>query len=541
MLAQNSTKTLTGAKVVIETLKNLGVDTIFGYPGGVVLNLYDELYKDKSIKHILVRHEQAAVHAAEGYARASGKCGVVLVTSGPGATNTITGIVNAYLDGYPVVVLTGQVLKDLIGKNAFQEADICGMVKSCTKRVFQITNANEINKTLTEAFTLATSGKKGPVVVDMAKDIFSQSVEFCPQKIKSSKLKFDSNETDRILDKILKSSYPVIVAGGGIVHSGAEGELYNFAKTLKIPVVSTMMGLGSYPQDDENYFGMIGIFGDKSANEILKQSDLIFSLGARFNDRISCMFSDSDLNGKIIQIDINEDEVAKFIKPKNFIIADAKDILIEMNKSLSLGQFKDWLYYAQGLKKLNTQPEKRTNLLHSFEVIQKIEDFTKDQNIIFTSEVGQHQLFAVKNLKFKSGRKILVSGGSGTMGFGLPAGIGASIASDTNPVVCISGDGSFQMNLNELATCVDYNLNLKIFIINNGYLGMVRQLQEKSCNGRYSQTKISNPDFVKLAQSYGMNALRVTNIQDVDKALTKAFDNNQPFLIDFVVEPMEVV
>ena len=514
-----------------------------------MLDLYDELYKQSEIKHILVRHEQSAVHAAEGYARATGKCGVVLVTSGPGATNTVSGIVNAYLDGYPLVVLTGQVFKNLIGKDSFQEADICDITKTCTKRVFQISDPADISRTLVEAFEIANSGKKGPVVVDLVRDIFSARIGadfeamFDSSSVEEKNI-LEASETSRILEKILKSSKPVVVSGGGVTHSKAEKELYRFVKSLDIPVVDTMMGLGTYPQNDVNYFGMIGIFGDKAANQIIKEADLIISLGARFNDRVTCMFKEIDLSSKFIQIDINKSEISRVIRAADFICADTKVVLSLFNQLLESSQyekFSGWLKTAEALKSLNIERKRQTNLMHSFEVIQKINDFTKNMNLVFTSEVGQHQLWAVQNLTFNEYRKIFVSGGAGTMGFGFPAAIGAAIANPDIPVVCITGDGSFQMGVQELATCIDNNLNIKIMVLNNGYLGMVRQLQEKSCEGRYSQTKISNPDFVKLAQSYGLNAMEVSSVADIDEALKKAFSTNETFIIDFRVEPMEML
>jgi len=546
MLIGNNIKTMKGAEIAIETLKDLGVDTIFGYPGGVVLDLYDKLYNQSDIKHILVRHEQSAVHAAEGYARATGKCGVVLVTSGPGATNTVSGIVNAYMDGYPLVVLTGQVFKSLIGTDAFQEADICDITKSCTKKVFQVTDVSDLQKTLIEAFSIAMDGKKGPVVVDLAKNIFSESTEYKNLVNEEAVLALNVSNADvsRVLNRILKASKPVIVSGGGVLHSSAEDELYKFSKSLNIPVVDTMMGLGTYPQNDENYLGMIGIFGDTSANRTLKVADLIVSIGARFNDRITCMFKDVDFSDKFIQIDINENEISRVISTKDYLIGDAKDILFRMNNELSklsFNHFTSWMNSCAELKSLNVVRHRNTNLMHSFEVIRKIEEFTKNQNLIFTSEVGQHQLWAVQNLSFSKNRKIFVSGGSGTMGFGFPAAIGACVANPETQVVCISGDGSFQMGIPELATCVDYNLNLKIMILNNGYLGMVRQLQEKNCDGRYSQTKISNPDFIKLAESYGIEASRVTCLSEIDDALKSAFSTKGPYIVEFCVEPMELL
>lgn len=547
MLIDNHTKTMKGAKVVIETLRLLGVDTIFGYPGGIVLDLYDELYNQSDIKHILVRHEQSAVHAAEGYARVTGKCGVVLVTSGPGATNTVSGIVNAYLDGYPLVVLTGQVFKNLIGKDAFQEADICDITKTCTKKVFQVTEAAKLQQTLVEAFNIAMEGKKGPVVVDLAKNVFSEQVEFmdCIFQNVLDFNSFEPHDISRIAEEIISSERPVVVAGGGVTHSKAESELFEFVKSLNIPVVDTMMGLGTFPQDNENYFGMIGIFGDKAANQLIRESDLIISLGARFNDRITCMFKDVDLSKKFIQIDINKDEISRVIQAKDFLCGDIKNILSSLNLEISKLNFekKDiWLSKAQKFRELNVKRERQTNLLHSFEVIRAIEDFTKNKNVIFTSEVGQHQLWAVQNLKLDLDRRILVSGGSGTMGFGFPAAIGASVAvKSSKPVVCITGDGSFQMGLQELATCVDYNLDLKIMILNNGYLGMVRQLQEKNCQCHYSQTKISNPDFVKLAESYGIKATRVSSSEKMEDALNDAFMTKGPYIVEFLVEPMELL
>ncbi|MCM1338541.1 MAG: biosynthetic-type acetolactate synthase large subunit [Muribaculaceae bacterium] len=542
MIVENEIKIAKGAKILVETLKILGVDTIFGYPGGIVLDVYNELFDCKDIKHILVRHEQSAVHAAEGYARTSGKCGVVIVTSGPGATNTVSGIVNAYLDGYPLLVLTGQVSKRLIGKNSFQEADICDITKSCTKKTYQVTSAKDIQPVLKEALSVAMSGKKGPVVVDLVKDIFTESAEFdsidyLESAYKSSVSDFDINN---LADRINNSLNPVIVCGGGVRHSGAEDLLYNFIQKTSIPVVDTMMGLGAYHQDAENYLGMVGIFGDKAANKVLKDSDLIISLGARFNDRITCMFDDADFAGKFFQVDINGDEISKNISAAGFIIGDIFEVLNRLNHK-EIKNFSDWLDSAKSLKSLNVKSQKTTNLLHSFEVVSKINEFTKNKNVIFTSEVGQHQLWAARNLTFNKNRKILMSGGSGTMGFGFPAAIGAAIANPDSEIVCIAGDGSFQMGLQELATCADYGLNIKVMILNNGYLGMVRQLQEKNFGARYSQTSISNPDFVQLVQSYGLKAVRVSTLDCVDKALDTAFSTDGTFVIDFAVEPMEIL
>ncbi len=543
MLIQNNIQTMTGAKAVINTLKSLGVDTIFGYPGGIVLALYDELYNQKDIKHILVRHEQSAVHSAEGYARVTGKCGVVLVTSGPGATNTVTGIVNAYLDGYPLIVLTGQVDKNLIGKDAFQEANICDITKSCAKAVFQITDAKNIQKTIMEAHQIAMSGKKGPVVIDMAKNIFTQNT-VCENNIGYDTISnntISQSEIERIYARIISSQRPVILTGGGVNHAKAYKELEQFASNFNIPVVSTMMGLGALDQSNEYYFGMAGIFGQQSANELLKQSDLIISLGARFNDRITCMFKNEELENKIIQIDINPEEISKHITPLDYITCDIKEFLSEIDCYNPQNNYNNWNKTAKELKSLNKQNQKHTNMLHSFEIIQKIQEFTKDKDVIFTSEVGQHQLWAVRDLAFNPSRKILVSGGSGTMGFGLPSAIGASIAEPEKTVVCITGDGSLQMSLGELSVCKDYGLNIKIIVLNNGYLGMVRQLQQNNFGGRYSQTKISNPDFVELARSFGIDAMSINSANDIENALKKAFSTKETYIIDFRTEPMETL
>lgn len=535
------TKTLTGAKIVVETLKKFGVEKIFGYPGGIVLSIYDELYKQNDIEHILVRHEQAAVHAAEGYARVTGKPGVVLVTSGPGATNTVSGIVNAYLDGFPLVVLTGQVVANLIGKDAFQEANICDITKSCTKKVYQVTDAKDLEKTLADAFNVAMSGKKGPVVVDLAKNILYDNAEFLGDIENICDEKSHIDVTD-VLKELCAAKYPVIVTGGGSV--GAFEEVRKLNGILNFPVVTTMMGVGVYPQEDKNYFGMIGIFGDFSANQILKESDLIFSIGARFNDRITCCFPNGELKRKFIQLDINENEISRVIPAFKSIVGDAGCVISDMIQKLESEQYiinSKWSDEIQSLKLKNVKRENKTGNLYSFEVMQELDKFIKDKDLYVTTEVGQHQLWAVQNLHFNKPGRFITSGGSGTMGFGFPAAMGAAIADISKPVVCVAGDGSFQMNMQELATCMDYNLPVKVLILNNGYLGMVRQLQEKQCDGRYFETKISNPDFMKLAESYGAAAYRVKSRDEVIPALQKAFGQKGTAIVECIVEPMEVL
>lgn len=542
MAMQSTTQTLTGAQIVTATLKNLGVDTIFGYPGGIVLKVYDELFTDSDIKHILCRHEQACVHAAEGYSRSFGgqKPGVVLVTSGPGATNIVTGLANAYLDGYPLVVLTGQVSKELIGKDAFQEVNIVDIARPCTKEAYQVTDVRDLEKTLVEAFHTALSGKKGPVVIDLAKNIFTETTEFDGMKLPAFDVRSDLDKIPRILSLLNDAERPVIVAGGGVLHSNASHELASLACGLSIPVVSTMMGLGAFPQSSPLYFGMIGLFGSYSANQILRKSDLIISLGARFNDRISCCFPNGELERNLIQIDINDYEIFRIFNARMGVKGDIKEILDGLLSKVSK-DFTDWAQEAQVLKARNKLPAKKSEKLHSYQVIDALYDYTQNKNLTVTTEVGQHQLWCAKGYKFNRPGQFITSGGLGTMGFGFPAAIGASIAQQRAPVICVTGDGSLQMNIQELATCAEYGLPVKILVLNNGYLGMVRQLQEKMCEKRYAQTRIQNPDFVGLAKAYGIDALRVEKIEEIPAALEKCFASNAPFLIDFIIEPMEVV
>lgn len=538
---QTLTKMLTGAQIVIETLNKLGVDSIFGYPGGIVLGVYDELSKQEQIKHYLMRHEQAAVHAAEGYSRVSGKCGVAIVTSGPGATNVVTGVANAYLDGYPMVVITGQVSAELLHKDAFQEVDIIDITKSCTKANFQVKEAKDLQKILIDAFSIAMSGKKGPVVVDITKNVFSEKADY-DYLLEQNIIEFNVSdiEINKAIDAVLSAQKPLIVAGGGVILSDASKEIFELAKLLDIPVVSTMMGLGGYPADDKNYLGMVGIFGQPSANKAVRDSDLIFAVGARFNDRIRCCFPNNELSKKLVHLDIDENEISRVVPASISIVGDAKQVLSSMIRKLKKTSIKKSFSWTDDLQFKNVTPLKRSEKMHSFEVMQEINKYIKNKNIVVTTEVGQHQVWAARYLEFNSPRKFISSGGLGTMGFGFPAAIGACVANN-DPVICIAGDGSFQMNMQELAVCVDYNLPVKVFILDNGYLGMVRQFQEKQCNERYFATEISNPDFIKLAEAYKAKAIRVEKLEDVKKALDYAFSFEGPILVDFVVEPKELL
>ena len=526
-------KILTGAQITVQTLKVLGVDRIFGYPGSAVLDVYDELSKQSTVRHYLVRHEQAAVHCAEGYAKLTGRVGVVLVTSGPGATNTLTGIANAHFDGTPLVILTGQIDKSLLGKNSFQEVDIVEMTKTITKAGLQVKDASELEKTLIEAFEIAQSGRKGPVVIDIPQDVFSQNAEY--KNILPSFKTFYHNDFDnlhKIEELIDNSTRPLIICGAGVLQSKAENELYQFAQLHNIPIVSTMLGMGAYSKNSTNFFGMLGIYGSNAANEVFRQADLLIVLGARLNDRITSAFDKNCLLDKIvIQVDINPNELGRNMDTSECTCADIKEFLSKINVK---PKSPSWLNSILILKNLDKEFSVTTKHLSSSDVIKEIYKYAE----IVTTEVGQHQIFAIQYLPEKV--KMITSGGFGTMGFGFPAAIGAATASK-NPVVCIAGDGSIQMNIQELATLKEYNLPVKVMILNNGYLGMVRQLQKNNFNENYFATKLINPDFTKLAESYGIEAIKVTQKSQLESAVKKAFSDEKPFLIDFIVEPLEEV
>lgn len=547
------TKELTGAQILIESLKMEGVDTIFGYPGGVVLSVYDALYSTKEITHYLVRHEQAAIHAAEGYARITDKCGVAIVTSGPGATNTITGIANAYLDGFPLVVLTGQVSSNLIGYDAFQEADIVGITRSCSKHNYLVKDVKDLARTIKEAFYIANTGKKGPVIVDLAKNIWDDKTEFIyPQTISlegyNPVYKGNPKQIEKAIQLLCDSKRPAIIAGGGVLSSNASAELTQLAKLLDIPVTTTLMGIGTYSSDDEKALGMLGMHGNYWANYAICECDVLLAVGTRFNDRATGPIARFAKGAQIIHIDIDPCSISKNITAHIPIVGDAKSILQtmidefqsrkhEINKDL-----KDkWFAKIDAWKQQRVIPEIQSEKLHAHTVLEKIYEYTKQYEPIVATEVGQHQMWTVQAFNFTQPRKLLTSGGLGTMGFGFPAAMGACIANKNNLVINIAGDGSIQMNIQELATCVEYNLPVKVVIMNNGYLGMVRQWQEKLYAKHFSQTKISGPDFAKVAQAYGAKGIRVEKEEEIIPALKEAIEYPGPVFLDFIIEPMETV
>lgn len=553
MLQTAETTTMNGAKIFLECLKKEGVSEIFGYPGGVILSIYEALYHDEDIKHYLVRHEQAAVHAAEGYARTTGKPGIVLVTSGPGACNTITGIANAYYDGFPLVVFTGQVGSNQIGNDAFQEADIVGITRSCCKHNYLVKSIQELPRVIKEAFHIATTGKPGPVVVDMPKDILTAKMEFnYPEDIKlpgyNPNYEGHPRQISKALQMLCEAERPVIISGGGVVTSEASAQLTELANRLHIPVCNTLMGTGTYPADNELSLGMLGMHGNYWANYAVTHCDTLFAIGTRFNDRITGCLKRFAKDAKIIHVDIDPCSISKNVAVDVPIVGDAKIVLNQMIDELNKNNFeinssiKDiWFEQIDEWKKKRVRPSVNSDKLNPLNVIEKIYEYTKDLKPIVATEVGQHQMWTAQIYKFNEPRKLITSGGLGTMGFGFPAAMGAAVACKDKVVLNIAGDGSIQMNIQELATCVEYNIPVINCIINNGYLGMVRQWQEKLFDKHYSQTKISAPDFVKLAEAYGALGFRVEKEEEIIPTLQKAIESRRPVFIDFVVEPFEMV
>lgn len=550
---EDKANTLNGAQILLECLKNEGVNEVFGYPGGAILDLYDALYSCEGIKHYLVRHEQAAIHAAEGYARASGKPGVAFVTSGPGACNAITGIANAYYDAYPIIVFTGQVSLNLIGNDAFQEADIVGITRSCCKHNYLVKDVKQLPHIIKEAFYIATTGKPGPVVIDLPKNILTAKTVFeWPEKVKLPGYNptYDGHpkQISRALQLLCKAKRPVIIAGGGIVHSHADKELVELANKLHVPVTNTLMGIGTFPKDNPLSLGMMGMHGQYAANHCVSECDVLCAVGTRFSDRITGNVKKFAPDAEIIHIDIDPCSISKNVRVDIPIVGDAKSILTAMlneynenNYDINAEEKSKWLNKVSERKKVLSDFSAKSDKLNPITVIRKINEVTKDKDAIIATEVGQHQMWTAQIYDFKHPGQFITSGGLGTMGFGFPAAVGASVAHKDKIVINVAGDGSIQMNIQELATCVDYNIPVIVAIINNGWLGMVRQWQERIYHEHYSQTKISSPDYVKLAEAYGALGFLVDREEDVVPVLQKAIEAKRPVLIDFRVEPFEMV
>jgi acetolactate synthase-1/2/3 large subunit len=545
---------ITGAEIFVESLKKEGVRHIFGYPGGVVLGIFDFLYDNKDVQLILTRHEQGAVHAADGYARSTGKPGVVLVTSGPGATNTVTGIATASMDSIPLVVFSGQVPTLLIGNDAFQEADIVGISRPCTKYNFLVKNVEDLSRIVREAFYIATSGRPGPVLIDLPKDVTAGKAEFTwPEvNIRSYNPTYEGNKwmITQAANLIAKSKRAVIVAGGGVILSGGARELRELAEFTDIPVTMTLMGLGSFPGTHELSLSMPGMHGSYYANKAIQESDLLIAIGMRFDDRVTGKIDAFAPHAKIIHVDIDPTSIRKNVRVDIPIVGDVKRVLTVLNKVLKEDMKEQWAEVRKAWLRQIDAWKKERPLTYTYSneiikpqfVVEKIYELTKGDAIIST-EVGQNQMWTAQFYKFDKPRTLLTSGGLGTMGYGFPAAIGAQLAHPNKLVIDIAGDGSIQMNIQELATAVINKLPVKVAILNNRYLGMVRQWQELFFSERYSHTKLdeSVPDFVKIAEAYGAVGLRATKPNEVEPVLREAFKIKRTVFMDFVVDWKEKV
>jgi len=551
-------KTMTGAQIMIESLLAEGVDTIFGYPGGAILPTYDALVQNPALRHILVRHEQGAAHMAEGYARVSGRPGVCLVTSGPGATNTVTGIADAYMDSTPLVVITGQVPTSMIGNDAFQEADLTGITRPCTKHNYLIRNVNDITRVMKEAFYIAGSGRPGPVLVDFPKDVQNATAPFkYPETVDirgyKPTMKGNERQIEKALEAIEKSEKPLFYVGGGVQWSDAAASLTELVRGLKVPITTTVMALGVFPSSDPLCLGMLGMHGGYWTNMAVQSCDTLIAIGARFDDRVTGRLSDFAPNAKtIIHVDIDPASISKNIKVHIPIVGDIKEVVSTMLKKVKSQEGlaprqKVWAEWHKQImqwkeeKPLPYEHAKPEENARPRDVLEEIHTITKGDAIVVT-DVGQHQMWTAQMMPFDHPRSWLTSGGLGTMGYGLPAGIGAYFAAPDRPVVVVSGDGSIQMNIQELATAVQYRVPVKVVIMNNYYLGMVRQWQEKFYEGRYSHSYMeSMPNFVKLAEAYGAAGFRVEKAKDLSATLKEAFATPGPAMVDVVIPQSEGV
>jgi len=536
----------TGAEIICEGLVREGVEVIFGFPGGAVLPFYDCLPKYPKLRHILVRHEQGAAHAADGYARATGRAGVCVATSGPGATNLVTGIANAHLDSSPVVAITGQVARPFIGKDAFQEVDITGITVPITKHNYLAMSAAELARMVKEAFLIAQTGRPGPVLIDVPRDVFQETAEFVyPDKVDlpgyKPTLYGHPAQIKRAVELINSAKHPVIIAGRGVIISRAYSELKELAEKAQIPVVTTLLGISSFPETHVLSFGMMGMHGMFYANLAISNADLIIAIGMRFDDRATGKVSEFAPEANVIHIDIDPAEIGKNIRVDVPIVGDVKNVLEALNKQISPNEHVDWVRQIEQWRREHPSTEIRDceELLPQY-VIRQIYEATRGDAIIVTG-VGQNQMWSAQHFFYTKPNSLISAGGLGTMGFELPGAIGVKIGLPEETVWCIAGDGGFQMTIQELATVVQENVAIKIAIINNGYLGMVRQWQEFFYQRRYVATPLWGPDFVKIAEAYGIPGLRVKNKIDVIPAIEKAMAHPGAFLVDFMVEPEENV
>ena len=529
---------LTGAEIIVECLKEQGVDTVFGYPGGTILNVYDALYKHSDeITHILTSHEQGASHAADGYARSTGKVGVCLATSGPGATNLVTGIATAYMDSVPLVAITANVTLPLLGKDTFQEVDIAGVTMPITKHGYIVKDVNNLASTIRKAFKIASSGRPGPVLVDVTKDVTANKCEYTkvvPAMEKTIK-KYTKEDIAKAVELIKKAKKPFIYLGGGAIISGAEKEVAEFAKKIDSPVCDTLMGKGAFNGRDDLYTGMIGMHGTKTSNFGVSQCDLLIALGARFSDRVTGNAKKFASNAEILQIDIDAAEINKNIKTTASVVGDMKEVLSDLLAELEQQNHTEWTSYIRKMKQLYPLKYSKDKLTCPY-IIEEIDRVTKGEAIIST-DVGQHQMWAAQYYRYTKPRTFLSSGGLGTMGYGLGACIGAKVANPDKICINIAGDGCFRMNMNELATASRYNIPIIQVVINNHVLGMVRQWQTLFYDHRYSNTVLEDKvDFVKVAEALGCEAVRITKKEEVGPAIEKAIALQKPILLDCIIE-----
>ena len=551
-------KLYSGAEIVFKCLEDQDVEFIFGYPGGAVLPIYDELKNHSTIKHILVRHEQGAGHAAEGYARSSGKPGVVLVTSGPGATNVVTALTDAYMDSVPLVCISGQVPTHLIGTDAFQECDTTGITRPCTKHNWLVKDIKDLSKILHEAFIVATTGRPGPVLVDIPKDIqFAKASYTKPKKEKKinekKHNKFSQTEIDELVNLISKAKKPIIYTGGGVINSGpkASDALREFVRLIGFPITSTLQGLGAFPGDDNQFIGMLGMHGTYEANNAMHDCDLLINIGARFDDRITGKIDEFSPKSKKVHIDIDPSSINKIIKVDLAIVGDVNEVLRAAVKKINKKQngFKisnkqnisKWWEQIQKWRLKNSlgfiNSEKTIKPQHA---VQRLYQLTKNQDTFITTEVGQHQMWAAQHYKFSKPNRWMTSGGLGTMGYGLPAAVGVQIAHPDKLVIDIAGEASVLMTMQEMSTAVQYNLPIKIFVLNNQYMGMVRQWQELLHEKNYSESySEALPDFVKLAEAYGCKGIKADNPNELDSKIREMIDHNGPVIFDCQVDPNE--
>ena len=537
----------TGSQILIDALKKENVEYIFGLPGGVIIPLFDTLFDESEIKFILTRHEQAAGHAADGYARATGKVGVCIVTSGPGATNLTTAIATAYMDSIPMVAITGQVKTHLIGSDAFQEADVTGITRPISKHNYLVKDIKELGRVVKEAFHIASTGRPGPVVIDLPVDVTTDTWNGdTPDTVNlpGYKPSFEGNirQIKLAADAINKSKRPVIYAGGGVISSNSSEQLIELAEKANLPVNTTLLALGVFPENSEKALGMLGMHGTVPANYAVHESDLLIAIGARFDDRITGKIDEFASKAQIIHIDIDPTSISKNIKVHIPVVGDAKNILTELIKHVSHVERQEWFEkIADWKKKYPSLYDNTSDVVKPQYVVEQICEATKGEAIV-TTEVGQNQMWAAQYYTYTNPRSFLSSGGLGTMGFGFPAAIGAQLGCPDKTVVAIAGDGSFQMNIQELSTAVKYNLPVKVAILNNGYLGMVRQWQELFYEKRYAHTLLDgNPDFVQVAKAYGAEGFLVTNKEDVRPVIEKSLSIDGPVVIDFKVDPEENV